>query len=68
MNINRNKHVWEGWTVGHFIQEIEPIFNIVKTNIKTKQELKTFVKDNQPYYKKYIPDVYRYFLNKTNLK
>jgi predicted restriction endonuclease len=68
MNINRSKHVWEGWTVGDFIQEIEPIFNIVKTNIKTKEELKTFVKYNQPYYKKHIPEVYRYFLNKTNIK
>ena len=68
MYINKDKHIWEGWTVGDFIQDIEPIFNIVKTNIKTKEDLKKFVKQNQPYYKKHIPDVYKYFLNKTNLK
>lgn len=68
MYINKDKHVWEGWTVRDFIQDIEPIFNIVKTNIKTKEDLRTFVKQNQPYYKKHIPEVYKYFLNKTNLK
>lgn len=68
MYINKNKHVWEGWTVGDFIQDIEPIFDIVKTTIRTKEDLRTFVKQNQPYYKKHIPDVYKYFLNKTNLK
>ena len=22
--INKNKHVWEGWTVGDFIEELKP--------------------------------------------
>ena len=35
---------------------------------KTKQEVKDWCKDNQPYYKKHIPDVAKYFYNKSNLK
>ena len=31
---------------------------------KTKDELKEWCKDNQPYYKKHIPDVVNYFLSK----
>ena len=26
--MNRDKHIWEGWTVGDFIDDIEPIFNM----------------------------------------
>jgi hypothetical protein len=29
-----------------------------------KDELKSWLQDNQPYYKKHIPEVYQYFLNK----
>ena len=25
--MNRDKHIWEGWTVGNFIDDIEPIFD-----------------------------------------
>ena len=70
-----NKHIWEGWTVGDFIGDIEPTFDrITKTDgwffgktIDSKQKLKKWVKDEQPYYKKHIPEVYRYFLNKSGL-
>jgi hypothetical protein len=34
---------------------------------ESKEELKQWVKDNQPYYKKHIPEVYNYFKNKTKL-
>ena len=69
-----NKHIWEGWTVQNFIDELEPIFNMIQNNqsyikpFKDKKELKQWCIDNQPYYKKHIPEVYNYFLNKTNLK
>jgi len=29
--------------------------------------LKKFIKENQPYYKKHIPEVYNYFLKKSGL-
>ena len=25
--VDRDKHIWEGWTVGDFIDDIEPFFN-----------------------------------------
>jgi hypothetical protein len=70
--INLEKHVWEGWTVGAFINELEPTFNqIMRGNswmkpFATKDELKQWCKDNQPYYKKHIPDVVNYFVAKLN--
>ena len=68
--MNRNKHIWEGWTVGDFIDELEPIFNMIMRNdshvkpFANKQDLKNWVKDNQPYYKKHIPEVANYFIKK----
>ncbi len=73
--MNRNKHIWEGWTVGDFIDDIEPSFDTIQngndwglnTKFKDKSELKKWVKDEQPYYKKHIPEVYNYFLQKSGL-
>jgi len=70
--INLEKHIWEGWTVGAFINELEPSFNqIMRGNswmkpFATKDEVKEWCKDNQPYYKKHIPDVCNYFVAKLN--
>ena len=61
-NLSLEKHIWEGWTVGDFINELEPLFN--KDDIESKEALKNWCKDNQPYYKKHIPEVYNYFLGK----
>lgn len=69
-NVNLNKHIWEGWTVGSFITELEPTFNMIMSGnswqkpFKTKDEVKTWCMDNQPYYKKYIPEVVKYFYEK----
>ena len=30
--MNNNKHVWEGWTVQSFIDELEPTFNMIMNN------------------------------------
>jgi hypothetical protein len=68
--INFSKHIWEGWTVRDFIDELEPAFNQIQSNMshqkpfKNKEEIKRWCMDNQPYYKKYIPDVVRYFVDK----
>jgi hypothetical protein len=68
-----NKHVWEGWTVQDFINELEPTFNMIinkhswQQSFKTKEEVKKWCMDNQPYYKKYIPEVTKYFIKKANL-
>ena len=68
--INFNKHIWEGWTVQDFIDELEPTFNSIMNHgswqppFKTKDEVKKWCMDNQPYYKKHIPDVVNYFFSK----
>jgi hypothetical protein len=60
--MSKNRHIWEGWTVQDFIDDLEVHFAFV--TFKDKEELKQWCKDNQPYYKKHIPEVYKYFLNK----
>ena len=71
--MNLSKHIWEGWTVGGFISELEPTFNTIMNDqswrepFKNKEELKEWYKDNQPYYKTHS-EVYNYFLKAhTNL-
>lgn len=68
--MNNNKHIWEGWTVQDFINELEPTFNMIQTGrswqepFTSKSEIKIWCMENQPYYKKYIPEVVNYFYNK----
>jgi len=72
--INLTKHIWEGWTVQSFIDELEPMLHQIMTGnswmkpIKTKEELKKWCMENQPYYKKYIPEVVKYFCKKYKIK
>jgi hypothetical protein len=67
MKINYSKHIWEGWTVQSFVDELQMMFDMIMNNqshrqpFKTEAELKEWVKDNQPYYKKHIPDVFNHF-------
>lgn len=68
--MNRDKHIWEGWTVGDFIDDIEVTFNYRSkySNFwKSKEDLKKWIISEQPYYKKHIPEVYNYFLQKSRL-
>ena len=66
--INLNKHVWEGWTVGDFIDELELMFNLNQKNhtfkLKNRDEVKKWCMENQPYYKRYIKEVVDYFTTK----
>lgn len=68
-----NKHIWEGWTVQSFIDELEPRFNQIMSGLqfwekpfKDRDELKKWCMENQPYYKKYIKEVVDYFWRKCN--
>ncbi len=59
--MNRDKHIWEGWTVGDFIDDVEVIFNYCSKHSnfwESKKDLKNWVKDNQPYYK----NIYQKFI------
>lgn len=72
--INFQKEVWEGWTVGAFISSLEVQLDMImsgnswKRPFGSKAELKAWCKDEQPGYKKHIPDVVNYFAQKYNLK
>ena len=72
--MNLNKEIWEGWTVQAFIDELEwSIKSIMsgqswQTKFQSKEELKKWCMDNQPYYKKHIPEVVNYFAKLYNLK
>ena len=71
--MDTSKHIWEGWTVQSFIDELEPTLDMIQNNqswqrpVNDIKELKTWCMDNQPYYKKYIPEVVKYFSNKYKL-
>lgn len=71
--MNLEKHIWEGWRVKDFINELELLVEPAITGesyfktIQTKPELKRFCMDNQPYYKKYIPEVVNYFAEKYKI-
>ena len=41
---------------------------VTYTKKEWKEELKEFCMDNQPYYKKHIPEVVQHFSEKYNLK
>ena len=59
MSINYEKHIWEGWTVRDFIEALE--VRLMYQDFKDKQELKKWCMSEQPYYKKYIPEVVKHF-------
>lgn len=71
---NPNREVWEGWTVRNFIEDMQwQLDSIMKGEsyirpFMTKKELVEFIVDNQPYYKKSIPEVNEYFAKRYNLK
>ena len=72
--IDLQKHIWEGWRVQDFIDILSPEVERIMTGrswrkpFTSKQELAAWCKDNQPYYKKHIPDVNNYFARLYNLK
>ena len=65
--MNLNKHISDGWLVSDFIEELEPTFKMIMSGqswrkpFKTSEELKKWCIDNQPHYKKHIPEVFNYF-------
>jgi hypothetical protein len=73
-SINYDKHIREGWTVQHFIDDMEMMLRMIMTNqswkkpLQSKAELKEWCMDNQPYYKKHIPEVVAHFAKQYNLK
>ena len=71
---NLRREVWEGWTVQDFIDELSDQIGMIMCGeswhepFQTKEELARFIKENQPYYKKTIPEVNSYFAEKYCLR
>lgn len=63
---NYNKVIWEGWTIQDFINDLNLMFIYVQNTLETKKDVKKWCMENQPYYKKYIPEVVNYFYKKLN--
>lgn len=67
---NTNRMIWEGWTVHDFIEALEPQADMIMNGESWKKpfrdisELRRWCCENQPYYKKYIPEVVEYFQKK----
>jgi hypothetical protein len=65
--MNLKREVWEGWTVEDFIRDLNISLEIImsgkgwQAKFQTKAELALWLKDNQPYYKKDIPEVIEHF-------
>ena len=74
MKIDYTRHVWEGWTVQDFIDDLAPVVAMIMRGeaitkpFATKRELAEWLKDNQSYYKKVIPEVRDHFANLYHLK
>lgn len=68
-----NKEIYEGWTVKHFIINLDPLVDMIMKNDSyqrpfiNRKELANWCSDNQPYYKKVIPEVVAYFADKYNI-
>lgn len=71
---NLHRNVWEGWTPRMFIDDLSPQIEMIMSGeswikpFKTKTELAKYTKENQPYYKKTIPEVNAYFAKRYGLK
>ena len=71
--VNFSKEIWEGWTVNHFIDELIDELDMIMLGqsfiepFKSREELANYIKDNQPYYKKSIPEVNLYFARRYGL-
>lgn len=71
---NLKRDVWEGWTPQDFINELSDEIEMIMSGqswmkpFKTTKELIAYVVDNQPYYKKAVPEVNDYFANRYRLE
>ena len=71
--INYKRHVYEGWTVQDYIDELEPQITMIMNGqswrkpFATREDLARFCTENQSYYKKPIPEVINHFARRYGL-
>lgn len=65
-----DRDIYEGWTPRDFIKELEPQFDRIiegkswQKPFSNKEEIKQWCMSEQPFYKKYVPEVVSYFVKK----
>ena len=68
---NPVRHVWEGWTVNDFIEALAPQLRIIMEGrsypFTEREQLSRWCGENQPYYKKPVPEVVAYFAEKYEI-
>lgn len=72
--MNLDRHIYEGWTVRDFIDDLEPMVEMIMKGrswqkpFEDKKSLNKWLKENQPYYKRPIKEVQQYFAKKYDIK
>jgi hypothetical protein len=72
--VNIERHVWEGWRVKDFIEDLAPQLNQImsgKSYIEPFEyidQLADWCTSNQPGYKRLIPEVVNYFADKYGIR
>jgi len=70
---NLERHIYEGWRVKDYIEDLTPMFNMIMNKqswmspFKTKKEITDWCKDTQSHYKKAIPEVNNHFCKLAGL-
>lgn len=74
MKNNLERVIYEGWTAKDFIEALAMQMKAImqgdswREPFRTKKELAEWCRENQPYYKRSIPEVVGYFARMYNLK
>lgn len=69
----KDRHIHEGWYVSDFIKDLALQISWIMNGeswrkpFTSKRELSEWCKDNQPYYKRTIPEVNNHFAKLYNL-
>ena len=74
LGIDYDKHIYEGWRVIDFINDLKPLVDMVMKGdsyiepFNNRKSLAKFCSDNQLCYKKVIPEVVDYFCYVYNIR
>lgn len=71
--LDLDRHVWEGWTPRAFIEELIPEMDMIMNGesfrkpFQTKVDIAKYTAENQPYYKKQVPEVVSFFCSRYGI-
>ena len=65
---NFDKHIYEGWTVGCFYKDLSTLFMMKASfgHFNTREDVKKWCINEQPYWKKEIPELVDCFWDTIN--